>query len=67
MFEIPEKSERPAVSSLFIIIGLIIVGIAAGNILSMIWILVKFPPQTYSIFDLQESVALSSKTGGSRF
>lgn len=61
MFEIPEKSERPAVSSLFIIIGLIIVGMVVGNILSMIWILVKFPPQTYSIFDLQESVALSSK------
>jgi membrane protease YdiL (CAAX protease family) len=61
MFLIPEKSERPAVSSLFIIIGLVVVGMALGNILSMIWILVKFPPQTYNLTDLQASVDQSAK------
>lgn len=61
MFELQEKSERPAISSLFIIIGLVIVGMTLANVLSLIWILAKFPPSTNSLFDMQESITQSSK------
>ncbi|MFN8430847.1 MAG: CPBP family intramembrane glutamic endopeptidase [Spirosomataceae bacterium] len=61
MFELQEKSERPAISSLFIIIGLVIVGMTLANVLSLIWILAKFPPSTTSLIDMQNSIAQSSK------